>query len=361
MQEVHTTLQLGTIIRGRYVVEDVLGQRSLGTIYLARDQRNNQKLFVLREVPKPGWKDRYQAAFESMASRQPDHPALPHVYRVFNDNRLDRAFMLMDYIEGPNLEILRQGQPEQRFSLSQAMTLIAPIMDAVTHLHSQHHPITHGNIKPSNIIMRKEGAATVLVGYSIAHKSGTDPTSPFDRHITPGYQAPEQYSRGADPRTDIYALGAVLYTLLTGTVPVDALYRLAQLGERKPDPLLPMNQITPGVPTTIAGAIHRAMSIHSNDRFSSVEQFWNGLWQVSSINPVDQPIWVPVEQPRVEEGNELDANPTLEDTPGRMVPPSSGESKESEEVKKPASEPLQKQPQSPQFKKPGNTFFIPLK
>src|SRR5258708_11609290 len=169
MQEMHTTLQPGMTIRKRYVVEDVLGQRSFGTVYLARDQRNNQKLFVLKEVPKPGWKDRYQAAFESITFRRPDHPALPHVYRVFNDNRLDRAFMLMDYIEGPNLEILRQRQPEQRFSLNQVMTLIAPIMDAVTHLHSQHHPIIHGNIKLSNIIMRKEGAGTVLVGFSIAN------------------------------------------------------------------------------------------------------------------------------------------------------------------------------------------------
>src|SRR5258708_7935583 len=350
MQEVRTTLQLGTIIRGRYVVEDVLGQRSFGTVSLARDHRNNQKVFVLREVPKPGWKDRYQAAFESMAARQPDHPALPHVYRVFNDNRLDRAFMLMDYIEGPNLEILRQGQPEQRFSLHQVMTLIAPIMGAVTHLHSQHHPIIHGNIKLSNIIMRKEGAGTVLVGFSIANKSGTDPTPTFDRHVTPDYQAPEQYSRGADPSTDMYALGAVLYTLLAGTVPADALYRLAQLGEREPDPLLPVNQITPSVPTTIAGAIHRAISIHSNDRFSSVEQFWNSLWQVSSVNPIVQPAWVPVEQPRVEEGKELDANPTVEDTTGLMVPPPSEESKEPEEVKKPATAPLQKQPQSHQFK-----------
>jgi len=313
MQELHTNLQPGTVIQRRYVVEDVLGQRGFGTVYLVRDQRNNQKLFVLREVPKPGWKDRYQAAFKPMAFRQSDHPALPHVYRVFNDNRLDLAFMLMDYIEGPNLEILRQGQPEQRLSLNQVMTLIAPVMDAVTHLHSQHHPIIHGNIKPSNIIMRKEGAGTVLVGFSIANKSGTDPTPPFDRHVTPGYKAPEQYSRGADPRTDIYALGAVLYTLLTGTVPADALYRLARLGEREPDPLLPVSQITPSVPTTIAGAIHRAMSIRINDRYSTVEQFWNGLWQEPIFTPLVQvqQTWEPVAAPPAEGNGESDTNQVI--------------------------------------------------
>src|SRR5947209_13746294 len=92
----------------------------------------------------------------------------------------------------------------------------------------------------------------------------------FVHHGSSGYKAPEQYSGGADPRTDMYALGAVLYTLLTGIVPANALYWLARLRENEADPLLPLNQVVPTVPTLIADAIHRAMSINSNDRFSTV-------------------------------------------------------------------------------------------
>ena len=122
------------------------------------------------------------------------------------------------------------------------MTLIAPIVNAVTHLHTQRHPIIHGDIKPSNIIMRKDGATAVLVGFSLVKEAVTNRTLTFDRYHAPGYKAPEQYSGVTDPRTDIYALGAVLYTLLTGSIPAGALYRVRHLVEKKPDPLISMNQ-----------------------------------------------------------------------------------------------------------------------
>ncbi len=277
MKEVDTTLKVGTIAQGRYVVENVLGKRSFGALYLVRDRRSKQKLFVLREVPKPKWKDSFRFLFDSTAFIELDHPALPHVHKVFNVDKLDRAFMLMDYIEGPNLETVRLAQPGQRFSPLQAMTLIEPIVKAVTYLHNQDRPIIHGDIKPSNIVVRKEGGASVLLGFSLVKEVVTDTTLTFDRYRAPGYKAPEQYSGVTDPRTDIYALGAVLYTLLTGSVPAGALYRMRRVVEKKLDPLFSMNQIVPDIPTGIANAIHRAMSIDRSDRFSTVEQFWNAL------------------------------------------------------------------------------------
>ena len=237
MQKLYTPLQPGTKIRGRYVVEDILGNRRFGSVYLVSDQRNNQKQFVLKEMPDPGWKDRFSISFGSKWFKRLENPALPHIYQIFNDGRNNRAFMLVDYIEGLNLEILQQGRPERRFPLIQVVSLIAPIMNAVTHLHSQRHPVIHGDIKPSNIIVRKEGGLPALVGFSLVKEVVTDTTLTFGR-----YRAPEQYSGATDPRTDIYALGAVLYTLLTGSVPASALYRERRLGEKKPDPLYPMER-----------------------------------------------------------------------------------------------------------------------
>jgi len=306
MQEVHPPLQVGTVIRGRYVVEDVLGKGGFGAVYLVTDRRNKQKLFVLKEVPKPGWKERFQFAFDSMVFRRPDHITLPHVYQVFNDSKHDRAFMLMDYIEGPNLETLRLGQPEQRFPLLQVMSLIAPIVDAVTHLHTQRHPIIHGNIKPSNIIIRKEGGAAVLVGFSLVKEAATDTTLTFDRYGSPGYKAPEYHSGVTDPRTDMYALGAVLYTLLTGSIPAGALYRVRHLVEKKPDPLISMNQIAPDIPTGIASTIHRALSIDRNDRYSTVDRFWNALWQEPIYSSMVQHTWEQLIAPSTEGNGDLD-------------------------------------------------------
>jgi serine/threonine protein kinase len=298
MQKVHTPLQVGTMIRGRYVIENVLSKKSSGPVYLVRDRRNKQKLFILKELPKPGWKDHFRFMLDSVVFTDLEHPTLPHVYEVFTVDKLDRAFMLMDYIEGPNLEMLRLAQPEQRFSSLQVMTSIVPVVEAVAYLHSQDHPIIHKHIKPSNIIVCKNGAAAVLVGFDLVNKAATDSTLTFDRYGTPGFKAPEQYSGKTDLRTDIYALGAVLYTLLTGFVPASALYRVRRLVEKKPDPLFSMNQIAPDIPTGIASAIYRAMSLHRNDRYSTVEEFWNALWQVSIIAPIVQPTWEQVEQLR---------------------------------------------------------------
>src|SRR5207248_4277154 len=136
MQEVQSTLPLGMIIRGRYVVERVLGRGSCGAVYLVRDTRENQKLFALKEVINPGRKDRYRFGFDPIALRRLEHPALPRIYTLFNSNKQERAYILAEYIEGPNLEKVRLEQPAKRFSLPEALTLMTPIMEAVVYLHS---------------------------------------------------------------------------------------------------------------------------------------------------------------------------------------------------------------------------------
>ena len=301
MQDVHSTLKIGTIIRRRYEVENALGKGNVGTVYLVRDRRSDHKLFVLKEVPKPGWKERFQFIIDSMAFTDLDHPALPHVHKVFNVNKFNQTFMLMEYIEGPDLETLRLMQPGQRFTPLQVISSIVPVVVALTYLHSQDRPIIHGDIKPSNIIIRKEGDVATLVGFSLVKKVDTDKTLTFDRYHAPGYKAPEQYGGVTDCRTDIYALGAVLYTLLAGRVPAGVLYRVRHQVEKKPDPLFSINQIAPDVPIGIANVIHKAMSMDKNNRYATMEQFWNALWQISTITPAVQPALIPVEQTQAEQ------------------------------------------------------------
>src|SRR5205085_982335 len=168
-------------------------------------------------------------------------------------------------------------QPGRRFSFPQVLTLIAPIMDAVSYLHSQNPPILHRDVKPSNIIAPISGGETVLVDFGIAKQYDKDSTTTAIRTCSPGYAAPEQYSTGTSTRTDVYALGATLYALLTGTVPADALYRMTQQGCGHDDPLEPISKLVPTIPQHVAEAIHRALAINSNGRFSSVEEFCQAL------------------------------------------------------------------------------------
>ena len=105
MQEVQSTLPIGTVVRNRYIVEDLLGKGGFGAVYLVRDQRVRHNLFALKEVAGPNKRERARFVFEADVLRRVDHPALPRVYYVFEDSKNDRAYMLMDYVEGPNLEI----------------------------------------------------------------------------------------------------------------------------------------------------------------------------------------------------------------------------------------------------------------
>ena len=277
MQDVREALPTGSVIHNRYVVEKVLGRGGFSAVYLVRDQRVRHNLFALKEVIDPQKRERERFRFEAEVLRRVDHPSLPRVYRVFEDEANNRAYILMDYIEGPNLEVLRRQQAEKRFSVQQVLSIMGPIMNAVAYLHQQKPPIIHRDIKPANIIVPTSGDEAVLVDFGIAKEFDPDSTTTAVRHASPGYGSPEHYATGTNPRTDIYSLGATLYTLLTGHVPADAFYRTTQMGSRGVDPLEPIHNYAPNVPRHMADAIYRAMELDSEKRFPTVQDFWQAV------------------------------------------------------------------------------------
>jgi len=272
------TLPKGYIVRdsdgNSYGVEDLLGRGGFSAVYRVRERGNGQRVFALKEIVDPDKRERERFIFEWEVLKKLDHPALPQVYRVFEHRKLRRIYILMRYVNGPDMEILRAEQPDKRFSLSLLLTLLDPIVAAVSYLHHQDAPIVHRDIKPANIIVPMGGDEAVLVDFSIAKEYIPDSTTTANRHGSPGYAAPEQYATGTTPRTDLYGLGATLYTLLTGVVPVDALTRLTSA---KVDPLTPVNALVRDIPVGVSDAIQRAMSLHSEERFESVEQFWQEI------------------------------------------------------------------------------------
>ncbi len=277
MQEVQVILPNGTVVQNRYVIEGLLGTGGFGAVYLVRDLRVRGNLYALKEAIAPGQSDRERFIFEGEVLKRLDYPALPRVYRTFENEQHTRAYILMDYIEGPNLEALRKLQPEHRFSLSQVLAMLSPVVGAITYLHSQHPPIVHRDIKPANIIISPSLNELVLVDFGIAKEQESDSTTTAIRHASPGYAAPEQYSRGTTMRTDVYGLAATVYTLLTGIVPVDALYRMTELGSVGTDPLVPVNELNPAISPEAAAIIQKALSLNSNERYASVGDFWQAL------------------------------------------------------------------------------------
>lgn len=271
MEEAQVPLPSGTVIYEHFIVETLLGKGDFGNVYLVRDQRNEQKLFALAELFNPTERDSYRFALNYISRTPLDRRILPGKQYIYNDDRLNRAYLLMNYFEDPNLEALRLRQAEQRFPLQQVLSIMTPVVDAITSLHHRHPPIIHGNIQPANIIILETTDVPVLVMLDLfnEHDSITTPL----HYFAPGYGASEQYDGKFSVRTDVYGLGATYYTLLTGVVPPDALYRSTQQNNGETDPLQPVNELVPDIPLSIAEAIQRAMSINADNRFSSVEQF----------------------------------------------------------------------------------------
>src|SRR5690242_4728919 len=126
MQE-QATLSVGTVIRGQYIVEGLLGRSGSGATYLVRDQRARDvpsNLFVLKEVVEPNKQARHRLASEGKLLRRLHHPGLPRVHQVLNDDKNKRVYWLVDYIAGQDLETLRQQQPEHLFAWPEVMHIL---------------------------------------------------------------------------------------------------------------------------------------------------------------------------------------------------------------------------------------------
>ena len=245
MRETQLKLRQNPVVRERYVVDALLGQGGFGAVYRVHDRRVKNNVFALKEIVDPNQRQRKHFLFEGELLQRLDHPYLPRVYRLFEYEKRSCLYILMDYIDGPTLEHLRIQQPERRFSLAQTLKMMAPIMQAVAYLHTQTPPIIHRDIKPTNIIVLSCGDGAVLVDFGIAKEYDVNATTTAIRHCSPGYGAPEQYICNTNPSTDIYGLGATFYTLLTGEVPIDSLYRITSLSGKGTDPLIPINKLAP--------------------------------------------------------------------------------------------------------------------
>jgi serine/threonine protein kinase len=177
----------------------------------------------------------------------------------------------MDYVEGQDLqEILdRQGSP---LSEPQALAWIEQVCDALEYLHSQNPPIIHRDIKPANIKITPEGRA-MLVDFGIAKTF--DPvlkTKKGAQAVTPGFSPHEQYGQGrTDARTDIYALGATLYTLMTGQPPVESISRM--IG----DTLTPAERVNTQLSPKTADVIRRAMKTDPLQRYQDIHMLKSAL------------------------------------------------------------------------------------
>ncbi len=211
------TVPSGTVLHERYRIERVLGSGGFGHVYLASDLTTRHQ-YAVKEYLVTGPSGQEQLKHEATVLRSLHHPSLPAFIDAFIER--GRYYVVLNYIEGNDLtDLIRMvRQRNETIPISQIITWLLAICDAVLFLHNQQPIVIHRDIKPDNIRITPSGTAVLVdLGNAKAAADGSR-TLFFIRHQgTPGYAPPEQYpgGSGTDARSDIYALGGTLYFALT--------------------------------------------------------------------------------------------------------------------------------------------------
>ncbi len=274
-------LQAGTLLQQRYKVLGVIGVGGMGAVYKAQDLRfpNVQRLCAVKEMintaTDPQVRQMIVRNFEREASilATLNHPAIPQVYDYFTEG--NRSYLVLEYIEGKDLETLL-GETEGFFPEAQVIEWAVQICDVLTYLHNHKpRPIIFRDLKPSNIMLDVHDRIR-LVDFGIAKlfQSGEKGTMIG----TEGYSPPEQYRGVAEPRGDIYALGATLHHLLSKQDP-----RLEPPFSFHERPIFKSN---PTVSRELQEVIDKALEYDINKRWGSAEEFKRALLAVPTARGI---------------------------------------------------------------------------
>jgi eukaryotic-like serine/threonine-protein kinase len=278
-------LAADTVLQGRYRIIRQLGQGGMGAVYEAIDERLDTTV-ALKETLFTDERLRKQFEREARLLARMHHPALPRVSDHFNEG--DGQFLVMQYIAGEDLF----GMLAQRngpFPQAEVLLWADQLCDALDYLHTQDPQIIHRDIKPQNLKLTARGQI-VLLDFGLAKGSAGQmsvvTTSASIFGYTPNYAPLEQVQGlGTDPRSDIYALAATLFHLITNVKPPDALSRASAIVNGLPDPLPEANLITPQVSAAVAAVLSKGMSQKRDDRFESATAMRDAL-RVAAENPL---------------------------------------------------------------------------
>ena len=265
-----------TVLQERYRIVRQLGRGGMGAVYEALDQRLGITV-ALKETLSAEASMRKQFEREARMLAGMQHPALPRVSDHFVEG--NRAFLVMQFIAGVDLARIISQQPGP-FPRDQVIAWADQLLDALIYLHSRDRQVIHRDIKPHNLKLTATGQIALL-DFGLARAQPSDPSITssqaffgYTRHYAPLEQIQDQHT---DPRSDIYALGATLYHLLTGIKPPDAMVRAAAIVNSGPDPLLPANKIHETVGPQIAAILAKAMAQKPEDRYADANEFREAL------------------------------------------------------------------------------------
>ncbi len=274
----------GDVIGERYRVTQVLGKGGFAATYLVEDQRLEGKRRALKEIPEGLYDE-----FETSLLARMHHPAIPDISDRFEQDGM--FYLVLEFGGHRTLEDERR-----RCGGRVPMVRLAPWMDqlcgVLSYLHAQDPPVIHRDLKPANILL-DENDRVMLVDFGIAKESDASlMTRTLARSSSSGFSPPEQALGGStDERSDVYALGATLYVLLTGSLPPSGHERVA--GVELPG----VSTQNPDVPPALEAEIERAMDLNINRRHGSITELAQAFQISSGEIPASPPLTAPIAPP----------------------------------------------------------------
>lgn len=250
-----------------------IGQGGMAAVYQAKDLKQNTlcaiKEMSLSSVPTHEHAQAIQnfLAEATILSRL-HHPNLPVFTDFFTEG--SRHFLVMEYIEGYTLEDLleRNGGP---FSERRVLKWAEQLCDVLDYLHSQQPPIIFRDLKPGNIMLRRDGCIK-LIDFGIARIFRRSSTHDTQLLGTPGFAPPEQYGTAqTDERSDIYSLAMTLFQLMTNTLSEEGFG------------LLDVRSVNPAISSPVAHALGQATDPNPENRYESIVAFRRALFGVSTF------------------------------------------------------------------------------
>lgn len=286
-------MNIGSRLQNRYRILKQLGKGGMGAVYLAEDANLSGRQVAIKVNQDTSSSVQEQFKREAALLARLRHPNLPQVHDFFLD-ALGRQYLVMEYVEGDDLQeaIARNNGP---LPLAEVLAAVEQVMQALAYMHGWRDPVSqtqraiiHRDIKPANLKRTPEGRV-VLVDFGIAKFGGEGNTANSARAFTPGYAPIEQYHGGTDARSDIYALGATFYALLTGHAPPSATSMMSGGTLSVPQ------QTKQPIPRRYEQVIRRAMKMRPEDRWQTIAEMYRATYDRPLTPSSNPPVSVPVQ------------------------------------------------------------------
>ena len=279
-----TPPQAGELL-DQYHLDDVVARSGMATIFRATDQRSGQQVAIKVPHPEvesdPALFDRFRR--EEEIGRRLDHPG---VMKVFPKEDSDQVYMVMEWVDG---KLLRQVLQQEKLSLEQTVSILLQMCDVLEYVHK--HDVVHRDLKPENVMIDDRGRIK-LIDFGIAASAGARRLTfaNFSKTMgTPDYISPEQVKgKRGDVRSDIYALGVMLYEMSTGALPFSGPNPFAVMNSRLLNSPVPPRELNPEVSPQLQEIIYRALEREPKNRYASVRELAWDLQHQEMVGVADR-------------------------------------------------------------------------